>query len=224
MATARLGAIPSGVLPRIQLIGVLPEDHDILKKLYVDILAWTVPARHLNSQWFVPFATGDSYAKEILAALAGLGIGVPLTAWMAGKSSGSNMVESLQSMFPGKWLILGIAAVVVYIALKAIVHIENVTAKAIFARDCKQTMEGFELELITALGERNPMLTITRLQKSINAAVATAKRNGVWPYDPLSPPDKIAKEIDQMIDQIRKKFMAGWDKAPKEERLPNVAA
>lgn len=212
-------ALPARGIGRAPAVGILPTDHYILKKLYREVLPWIVAARRVDTQWFVRFATADAYLADIMAALAGLGIGAPLIALFSGKlPAGKNAMEVLRETLPGIWFVIGLVALCAYILLRVVVKQENVVSRALFARDIVRTMKSLNIELFAALPEPNPMVRITQIQKSINDSVANATKNGVWPYNPLPPHDTIAGELDRMTGEIREQFMSVWAPAPPAEQ------
>ncbi|MFN3658315.1 MAG: hypothetical protein ACK4UO_13765 [Pseudolabrys sp.] len=192
-----------------------PGDHYILQKLCNELLPWMISGRRVGRQWFVRTATFYGYGGDTAAALAGLGIGTPLAALVAGKTpEGKSAIEALRQVLPEAWMWVGGVALGVWVVLRLIVQREDIVARALLARDCAQSMKALRASLWTALPATDPMPKITEIQRSVDDKVQNAIKNKVWPWEPLPSEELIQAELKLAVDEIRIKFMNKWAPAP----------
>jgi hypothetical protein len=207
---AFVGGANQPVLPPLK-----PGDHYILRKLSSQLLPWMISGRRLRKLWFVRLAAFWRYTGDLAAALAGLGIGTPVVALASGKTpEGKTAFDVIREVLPMSMFYVGIAALVVWVILRLVVQNEDIIARALLARDCAQSMRALRQQLYIGLAEQDPMPRITQIQKSVDDQVQNAIKNRVWPWDPLPPPDTIAAELTATVDEIRTRFMSGWEPPP----------
>lgn len=208
-------------MPVIDLDNSLkPTDHYILRKVHDDLLPWMICGRLVKRQWFVRLATFNAYAADSLAALAGLGIGAPIVALTSGHvAQGQNALDILHQSLPGAWFIVGVAGLACWIVLRIVSKQEDVVGRALFARDCAQSMKGLFQELFIALADPTPMQEIIRIQRLVEHKVDGAIKNRVWPWDPLPTKGEISAELAKITNDIRSTHMARWTAVPPEAQV-----
>lgn len=195
------------------------DDHYILRKLCIELLPWMIAGRRLGRRWFVMMSGFYAYVGDLAAALAGLGIGAPIAALATGKAeSGQSALDTLRSTLPEGWFFVGLAALLAWIAIRLIVQKEDVTARALLARQCAQEMKGFHAQLFAALNSEDPRAQIKEIQRAVDDRVQNAIRSRVWDWDPLPEDAKFSAELSAIVARIRVTHMRQW--APSN--LPEV--
>jgi hypothetical protein len=193
-----------------------PGDHYVLRKVSNQLLPWIICGRRLRSLWIVRLASFYGYIGDLAAALAGLGIGAPIAALISsGKAEpGKSALDVMREVLPPAWFVVGVIALVVWLALRLFIQKEDVIARALLARDCAHSMRALNQQLWIALADPNPMPAVTNIQKSVDDQVQNAIRNKVWPWDPLPPSEEIASELTAATDELRRRFMNTWSPPP----------
>lgn len=203
---------------------MLPRDKDILRMLCDEVLPWMIAGRRARRRWFVTLATAYAYGGAIATGLAGLGIGTRLIASVKGTlPNGQNAVDVLSQALPGIWLYIGIAALVLWVVVGVVVQQQNVTDRALFARDCSKTMQKLYADLYDALEEPRPLPLIAPIKQAVRRARSEAIDKNVWPYNPPQPRySDIATELHRQIEDIRGRFTARWVEVvgPAEQAPP----
>lgn len=139
-------------------------DHYVLQKLHNELLPWMIAGRWVKRQWFVGVSSVNSYLGDILAALAGLGIGSPLVQLLSGKiPEGKSALDVLHDSLPGPWFWIGVGALIAWVILRVVIKQENVVARALLAADCAQSMQKLYAQLFAALPDSNPMPRIAEI-------------------------------------------------------------
>jgi hypothetical protein len=188
------------------------QDHYVLHKLANELLPWMIGGRLVTRQWFVYGAAVYAYGGELATALTGIGVGAPVVAVFQGTSpKGTNGLDVLQQALHGTWFWIGVTALVVWLALRLVVGREDAVAKALFAKDCARTMQRLHTDLDTALTDANPLPKLGPIQEAVMRKIGDAIDKEIWPWSPPFPESaKVDLELDKRIDDIRRRFMAGW--------------
>jgi len=198
---------------------LLESDHYILKKLCNEVLPWIIAGRLVKRQWFVRLAVFYDYTSSLAAALAGLGVGAPIAAFISSDKAepGKPLFDTVRDVLPPQWFIAGIVGVLVWVGIRLVVQQQNVLSRALLARDCSTYMRGLHLELWSALSDSEPLPKIREIQKKTMDKVQSAVLNQVWPYENGSPPQEAYwdQRTKNVVD-IRGQFMAGWRAMPNE--------
>ncbi len=196
-----------------------PEDHYILRKLANELLPWMVGGRLVTRQWFVYAAAVYAYGRELATALTGIAIGAPVVAVFQGTSAkGTNAFDVLQQAFHGAWFWVGVAAFVVWLALRVVVGHEDAVGSALFAKDCARTMQKRHTDLDTVLATPNPLDRLPPIQDAVMRKVGDAIDKGIWRWDPPLPNSAaVDLELNRRIDDIRGRFMGRWPPPPAGE-------
>lgn len=192
-------------------------DHYILRKLCDQLLPWMICGKIIRRQWFVRLATFYSYTNDLAAAIAGLGIGGPIVALIQGQlpKDQSSAVVVLHSLLSQGWFYVGIVALIVWVVLRVVVKNQEVERRALLARGYALAMTESFAKLDQALKAKEPMPELSNIQKSVEDRYTDAINKGVWKWDPPFPPsEEIEKELGQMVDYFRSKFMANWALPP----------
>jgi len=194
---------------------ILPGDHYVLRKLAREVLPWIIAGRRLRRTWYVRLSTVAAYVGDSAAALAGLGVGGPLiAAFSKGGQPVAGTLDAATSSLPAPLVPVGIVALFVWVALRVVMQREDVTARALLAKQCARNMQELNAQLWMALRLTEPMPQITVIQTSLGERVQNAISSGVWPWDPLPPPEDYAVELSKAVDDIRAKFMDKWAPPP----------
>jgi hypothetical protein len=192
------------------------DDHYVLVKLCNELLPWMIGGQRARKQWFVHVAEIYGYGGEIFSALAGLGLGAPLIALFQGKNDGKDALTILQQALPGIWFWIGVVALAAWIILRIVVNRKQVVERALFAKDCSKSMEKLYSELYQALATRDAIAKLAPIQAAVMKRVDEAIDKSVWPWSPPPPPDgDVALELAAKVDDIRSRFMGGWDPPPR---------
>jgi hypothetical protein len=189
------------------------DDHYLLRKLCHEILPWMIGGRRATKQWFVLFATIYACGGEVATAVAGLGIGSPIVAPFQGKTTNENTFEAFRQALQGPWFWIGVVALGLWLALRITVKQLNATDRALFARECNRTIQKLYIDLYDALADPNPLPKIVPIQEALRRVFREAIDKGVWPWDPLQPPN-LEPELGRQVADIPAKFMRGWEPPP----------
>lgn len=189
------------------------DDHRILHRLNNELLDWIVAGESVRRQWFVRLATIQAYGGEIASLLAGLGIGAPLVAYLKGSATGGgDALEILRKVVPPQFFGVGIVAIVIWGALRAVAVREDVAARALFARDFGRAMQTQYLNLLEALRGSDPLPKLAAIQQAVDRKVLEASDKGILGWDKLPPAKDPARELEKgrRIDHIRSVYAANW--------------
>jgi hypothetical protein len=195
-------------------------DHFVLRKLANELLPWLIGGQTLGKQWFVRLASTYNYIADIGAALAGLGIGSPIVKLMQGKAQdGENFFAVIRSALPPEWYAFAIVGGLVYVVMRVIIQQQNVTARALLAREYSRGFKASYAQLLQALAQADPMPQILVIQKSVDDRVQDAIKNEVWPFEPLLPDNPaVRRRVNQDVVDFRTRYMGVWTPAPATEQ------
>ncbi len=195
-------------------------DHYVLRKLANELLPWMMGGQALGKQWFVRLASVYGYIGDIGAAMAGLGIGSPIVKLMqGGAQSGESFFTIIRSALPPEWYAVAIAGGLLYVLMRVIMQQQNVTARALLAREYSKAFKASYAQLLQALAQSDPMPQIVLIQKSVDDRVQEAIKNEVWPFENLLPDTPyVQQQVFQAVADFRTRFMGAWTPAPVTER------
>lgn len=172
--------------------------------------------RHIGKQWFVRFASIYEYAGDIAAAIAALGIGTPVLDVYLGKTlPGANSLDIFHTAFSSTWFYAGLVALAGWVIARVIMKRENLSARAVLAKEFERNIKSLYRQLYLALPEPDPISRILEIQKMVDGRVDDAIRNAIWLYDPPIPPDNLIEAaLKEAVNDIRVKYMRNWAPPP----------
>jgi hypothetical protein len=187
-------------------------DHYLLRKLCNELLPWMICGKRVGRQWFVTVAILHNYAGDLAAALAGLGIGSPLVAVVAGTwPKDKSFLEAVATNMPVFWFYLGVASAILWVVVRIVVQRQDVLKRALLVSEHRREMNALYIELYRGLELPEPVDNIAKVQSKVNDLVQSAIRAGIWPYDPPSPPEQeLEPDLTIEVERIRTRYMGGW--------------
>jgi len=176
-----------------------------------------IAGRRVKRQWFVHLDGVYRYTGDLAAALAGLGFGGPLVGALAhsgepGQQGSGDFWKRLTEQLGPVWVYAGLAAIVVWIAVRLVTQNESVAQRATLAKQFALDNENGWARLFEVLRRRSPRDGIREINRSTQDRVQSALMRNIWPFDTFKPPMKaVQPELDLLIVEIRTTHMGNWD-------------
>jgi hypothetical protein len=188
------------------------DDHELLGKLYHEVLPPIVGGLMATPQWFTRWAAVYEFGGQFWTALTGLGIGAPL---IEAVKSGKGLAQ----WFSDPWSYVGIALFVIYAAFKAITIHWKVIDRALFARECSRAMGTLKGDLEEELFKANPIGRVNEIKEIAARKAREAYDQQVWRWAERWPHDApVETELHRLIAHYRLEYMRRWDLPPPGER------
>lgn len=188
----------------------MPE-HPVQRKLKDQILPWLESAKLLRKQWFYRLYLLFGYTTDITAALATIGIALPLTTLITQpleKEGNSSILLHLPR--DPVWLYyVSALAVLIWVILRVAFAREDGQKKAVLAKSCCQTMKKAEVKLYHLLAVADPMPELNKLiSEQIVPTVDLNTQEGSWPWS--GPAPEVEPAVKARLDFFSSKFSANW--------------
>jgi hypothetical protein len=200
----------------------IASNNDVREILELSIIPYIISAKKLKWQPFYMAHSINSYSRDMLVGLIGVGLSTPvmvavskaLGGPVAANAAGESAAGLLENIPPG-WKSFVIAALVISIALRVYVNQSKAEERAILAKTCSDDIRLASLNLTTILNKSYPDDDLLMMRNQI-AAIA---KNKAWPWDYDTAPG-INNEVQKRVNDLVARFGAKWTGQPTGQQLP----
>jgi hypothetical protein len=189
----------------------MADEHPVTRKLSTSLVPYFVSGEQLERQRFYRAYSVYTWANEVMAGVAVLGLGpvlsplnlqtgtVDVPALFKGTQAGS-----LPFLLAGIGALFGIG----WMLFKVYVTRENGIKRAALARSCRNQLRTLETRVHQELNEPNPITKLDEIYASVKDLINRCSQEEAWPWP--GPAPNIAEPVEKRVKEYCSQYQANW--------------
>lgn len=158
---------------------------DIKQRLEL-LLPYIISSERLKWQPFYIICKVNTYSRDVLTAIVGLGVVPPvfglISNALSGKEFGKGEAQNIFATLAPAWLIVVLLVVIFSAVMRVYVTTEQVEKRAVLARSCRNEFRALSSRLHFALQTNDPKSEIIQIQNEVTKTVHRHITEESWPW------------------------------------------